>query len=64
MTENVLMKGTATTHVCMLTSHMYVNETDINNEYSCLQYLAFNLPYSIFKFIMEVWYFDNTLAQL
>lgn len=30
MRENVLMKGIATTHMCMLTSHMHVNETDIN----------------------------------
>lgn len=32
MRENVLMKGIATKHKCMLTSHMYVNETDINKE--------------------------------
>lgn len=33
-------------------------------KYSCLWDLAFNFPYSILKSIMEVWYFDNTLAQL
>lgn len=32
MRENVLMRGTATKHMRMFTSHMYVNETDINKE--------------------------------
>lgn len=32
MRENVLIKGIATKHMCMLTSRMYVNETDINKE--------------------------------
>lgn len=32
MRENALMKGIATKHMFMLTSHMYVNETDINKE--------------------------------
>lgn len=30
--ENALMKGIATKHMFMLTSQMYVNETDINKE--------------------------------